>query len=310
MQIAVKYFPRRPRIRLKPTPMGFVFKAMVVAMFVASVNYGNNMAYILTFLLFSQIFVAFLATSRNIKELAVESIQPHAAFAGAEVAFTVKTGNRSARLRQEIYIEVPGQPQTAGPFSLPARQLESVKIAFPAVRRGKHTLSRLNFLSVYPMGFFTVRKTNHIDKSYIVYPEPGGDFIWPEERLIEEDVSNGISLQGGDDFVGVRPYRIGESQHRVDWKAVARGRPMRIKEFTGGGTRQLWFDWDDLAGLDVEKRLSQLTRWVLEADLAGIEFGLRIPGQTVSYGSGSNHTKTSLETLALFEPAGEADNNG
>ena len=88
--------------------------------------------------------------------------------------------------------------------------------------------------------------------------------------------------------------------HLIDWKAVARGRPMGIKEFTGGGTEQLWFDWDQLTGLDLESRLSQLARWVLEAEQEGREFGLRIPGKTIPLDISPGHTTKCLETLAVF----------
>ena len=87
----------------------------------------------------------------------------------------------------------------------------------------------------------------------------------------------------------------------MDWKAVARGRPLSIKEFTGGGAAQLWFGWSQLEGLETESRLSQLTRWVLEAEQEGGEFGVRLPGITINLDSSSGHTIKCLEALALFK---------
>jgi hypothetical protein len=40
----------------------------------------------------------------------------------------------------------------------------------------------------------------------------------------------------------------------------------------------LWLDWAQLPGLDTEARLSQLTRWVLEADRLGLGYGLNLSG--------------------------------
>ncbi len=87
--------------------------------------------------------------------------------------------------------------------------------------------------------------------------------------------------------------------HHIDWKAYARGRPLSVKEFTGGGTSQQWFAWEHLGNMDTERRLSQLTKWALEADQEGKEFGLRMPDAEVKCDSSPGHTTRCLETLAL-----------
>ncbi|MGE5341150.1 MAG: hypothetical protein ACM3SY_06675 [Candidatus Omnitrophota bacterium] len=53
--------------------------------------------------------------------------------------------------------------------------------------------------------------------------------------------------------------------------------------------------------MGTESRLSQLTRWVLEADAQGLPFGLRIPGTQIEWSAGPSHTTASLEALALFQ---------
>ena len=145
--------------------------------------------------------------------------------------------------------------------------------------------------------------TRHItvNKTIIVYPKPDGAQPWPSAEIHANEANAGLDIKGGDDFVGVRPYRPGESQHHIDWKAVARGRPLSIKEFSGGGPTQLWFDWQHLEERETEARLSQLTRWVLEADKEGSCFGLRLPGVNIRRDSNPGHTVRCLEALALFK---------
>ena len=155
--------------------------------------------------------------------------------------------------------------------------------------------------TVYPLGLFQARSKIRVNAVYIVYPKPVGTRQWPPMESHEDDAGEGFYNRGGDDFVGSHPWRIGESMHHIDWRAGARGRPMSVKEFTGGGAEQLWFDWNQLAGLDTETRLSQLARWVLEAEEQGREFGLRIPGKTLPLDSGPGHTTKGLETLAVFQ---------
>jgi len=54
------------------------------------------------------------------------------------------------------------------------------------------------------------------------------------------------------------------------------------------------------AGMSVESRLARLARWVMEADRAGIDFGLSLPGTDIPPGRGSAHRHACLARLALF----------
>jgi len=53
-------------------------------------------------------------------------------------------------------------------------------------------------------------------------------------------------------------------------------------------------------GLDVETRLSQLCRWVLDAEQAGQRYGLRLPGTTLTPDHGPAHQQACLAALAAF----------
>ena len=102
----------------------------------------------------------------------------------------------------------------------------------------------------------------------------------------------------------MRPYHAGDSLRHVHWKAVAREQGMQTKVFSGDQTEQLWLGWELLPGLDVETRLQRICRWVLEADSAGIAYGLTIPGRQIAPALGESHRRRCLEALALFgEPS-------
>ena len=47
----------RKKIRIRPTRNGLIFIALVLAMFLGSINYNNNLGFLLTFLLGSLAFV-------------------------------------------------------------------------------------------------------------------------------------------------------------------------------------------------------------------------------------------------------------
>jgi uncharacterized protein (DUF58 family) len=289
-----------------PTGPGLILIVVLFAMLLASINYGNNMAYILCFLLSSLMMVTFLYTRNNLKGLEIANVISQPVFAGDTLHFTFELHNRTRGRRLAIYAMAYGDRAAegfAGPLSVEPLSRTTGKVSIEVPRRGRLVLSHITVLTLYPLGLFRVRQNLRVNKVYIVYPKPMGDLPWPEPEVRDDDATEGFYARGGDDFVGVRPYREGESMHHVDWKAVARGRPLAIKEFTGGGTHQQWFAWEHLGAMDMEQRLSQLTRWVLEADQEGKEFGLRLPGTEINHDSSPGHTVKCLEKLAVYSYA-------
>ncbi|MCP4152282.1 MAG: DUF58 domain-containing protein [bacterium] len=294
----------RSTIRTRPTRSGYLMILVLGAMLTASINYSNNMAYILTFLLFSLFLAGLLYTRNNIKGLDIVNLMPQPVFAGEMLRFTLELHNLASSRRYGIWLSYTVKGITlelSGPFSIQGESNSTAEISFHATRRGRFTLSQIELVTVYPLGLFLVRKCIDVDKEYLVYPHPEGTRPWPEPEVHSLVSGEGYHLKGGEDFTGMRPYRIGEPQHHVDWKAVARGRPMSIKEFTGGGSSQLWFNWGQLGGMTTEHRLSQLCKWVLAADEAGCEFGLKTPDLELAPGNSSTHTLRCLESLALYQ---------
>ena len=104
---------------------------------------------------------------------------------------------------------------------------------------------------------------------------------------------------GTDDFTGFRAYRPGDSIRNIDWKALAREQGLLVKRFEGAGARKLALHWDALPpGLGVEARLSQLCRWVLEAEKLGYQYALELPGARIDHGHGADHQHRCLGQLA------------
>ncbi len=306
MNCAESRFEKNIRIRTRPTRSGLLMILVLVAMMVASVNYGNNMAYILTFLLFSMMLVGLVYARNNLKGLYIANVMPRPVFAGERLWIDLELYNQSKGRRFGIWLAYPGitsSEELSGPFSVDACSNTTVELSFITPKRGRFTLSYIQLMTIYPLGLFMVKGKVKVEKTYLVYPRPEGTRIWPEPEVLAVEQYSGVShqMKGGDDFTGVRPYRLGEPMHHIDWKAVARGRPLSIKEFTGGGDARLVFGWEHLEGMGSEPRLSQLCKWVLEADEQGTEFGLKLPDGMIKPGAGSTHTLKCLETLAVFQ---------
>jgi uncharacterized protein (DUF58 family) len=172
-------------------------------------------------------------------------------------------------------------------------------VALPAPKRGRFDLPVFTVFSRYPLGLFKAWSPVHVRGEHTVYPTPAPEASLPHKRH-DAQRGQGDRGQGADDFAGLRGYRSGDSLRHVHWKAVARGRDLLTKQFGGDQVEELWLEWDDVPEGDQEQRLSVLTRWVLDAEKAGVEYGLRLPGAEVALGRGSDHQMRCLTELAVF----------
>ena len=105
---------------------------------------------------------------------------------------------------------------------------------------------------------------------------------------------------GDDDFIGIRGYQKGDSLRHVDWKAAARGMPLMTKQYGTTVSEQLWFRWDSLQHLDIESRLSQISRWIIDAEKRSDSFGIQLPDFVLNPSRGESHRHKALHALATF----------
>jgi uncharacterized protein (DUF58 family) len=103
-----------------------------------------------------------------------------------------------------------------------------------------------------------------------------------------------------DEWLGLRSFRDGDSPRQVAWKAYARGAPLLVKEYESRSAAQRHFDFERLANLDTERRLEQLTQWVVEAEHRGERYALTLPTLNIAADRGARHQERCLAALALY----------
>jgi uncharacterized protein (DUF58 family) len=299
---------RRQRLYIFPTRHGLVYAVMLAVMLLGAINYTNNMAYMLTFMLGSLFMVCMLHTYRNLRGLIVTVSEARPAFAGDIARFPVVFDNRYGLRRININIDVwPAQWKTKRSSGegirdvrIDAAQLYREFLQVPANQRGYLSPGRIKIHSCFPLGLFQSWSYLPGRSRCLVYPRPHGE---PRLPALTEDISRDQtgSLSGTDDFTGFRHYRAGDSIRNIDWKIYAREQGLLVKKFSGSGARKLVLHWDQTAQLpDVEARLSQLTLWVLQAELAGLRYGLVMPGVKLDINHGETHQQSCLRELALY----------
>lgn len=288
----------RRRIFILPTRHGLMFSLALLAMLTGSINYSLSLGYALTFLLGSMALVSILHAFRNLLSLRVRAGKAAPVFAGQTAIFTIHLDNPGTLARQVIGLTHSGQPPEFA--DVPAGQSAAMRLSITGTRRGRLKAGKFSLFTRFPLGLFHAWSNLQLDMECIVYPHPdNSNTPLPLSRHVAGQGGTGYGL-GHEDFTGLRPYHPGDSLAHVAWKAAARGQGLLIKQFSGQARPELWLDWETLPGMGVEERLSRFTRWVLEADAAGLHYGLRLPDRTLELGLGKDHQRRCLEALALY----------
>lgn len=281
------------QIYILPTRYGFGYALLVGLVLIGGVNYGNNLAMFLAFLLAGVGAAAMFQTWRNLLglELEVETAQP--VFQGEQARFGLRL--RSARPRPAVQAAFAHGDPIA--LDLDSTAAESLELAVPAERRGELRPGMLVVASRYPLGLLHAWCRVTTEASCLVYPRPAQHWQIPAAPAYTGSESGDRGV-GADDFVALRRYRPGDSPRHLDWKALARERGALTRQFGGDRAERRWLDWDSLSARDVETRLSQLCRGVLDCERGGIEYGLRLPGVEIAAARGHAHREQCLAALA------------
>ncbi len=299
---------KRQRLYIFPTRHGLIYACMLAVMLVGAVNYTNNMAYMLTFMLGSLFMVCMLHTYRNLRGLIVSASDAKPVFAGDIARFPIMFDNRTGPRRSNINIDVWPAQWNARRISgsglshtrVNSGQMSRDFLPVQTITRGYLSPGRLKIHSSFPLGLFQTWSYLHCKSSCIVYPKPQGV---PGLPYLTEDISQDQAgkLSGTDDFTGFIHYRPGDSIRNIDWKIFAREQGLLVKKFSGSGAQKLILHWDQTAHLaDIESRLSQLTLWVLRAEQADLRYGLVLSGVQVEINHGDTHRQRCLRQLAIY----------
>jgi uncharacterized protein (DUF58 family) len=294
---------RHSRIYILPTRRGLALLATLAIMLLTSMNYALSLGYAFTFVAGGLVAAALLATFRNLAGIAVLPLVAGEAFAGGNMEFTLSIVS-GGRERTGISMTPKDGPPVY--IDLPPSATRPLQLSVAARRRGRLRLGRVTLATDFPLGLWHGWAYVHFPLTASVYPAPEasppplppgrqGSDARRSERASEAELA------------GLRDYQRGGPQHRIAWKAVARGAGWYTKQFEGaGGSGAIELDWAELpSGLDVETRLSRFTAWILAGEREARPFALRLPGTDLPQGQGAGHRRAALTALALFPQPGE-----
>ena len=315
-------------IYILPTKEGIIYAVLILLMLSAAINFNNSLIFFCTFLMAGVGIISMHMTQQNLLNLQFSIAHVKPVFCGQPVSLplvinqsdkgliknksTTEDSEASRRTRNKtkysIAIQFSHQPQADHSqssdhfFEELTDVLYGEKTLLPlsgaTTRRGLFELPPLTVSTLYPLGLFRAWTNIQLNNDGIVYPGPSTKFNHVPQNGASSE-GQGAKGRGFDDFSGFKSYQTGESLKHIHWKAYAREQGLLSKTFSGGNNREYWLDWYELSS-DIETRLSQLCRLLIDAEQQGDRYGLIIPESTIKIGQGQLHLHQCLKVLALY----------
>lgn len=295
----------RRHIYILPTRFGWLFGILLIALLVGSINYSLSLGFAMTFLLAGFGSVSMLHTWRNLANLHITLRRAQSVFAGEEAIFELQVNEDNHRARyalnahfKESQINLENIDTNMPDIAVFGEAI--FKLPILSQKRGWLTAPRITFSTEFPVSFFHVWAYAKLDGKCLIYPAP----LNHNQAIASTDeagnTGNQHSPHGDDDFAGHRTYQFGDSPKRVDWKASSREQGLFTKQFQGEAVSSVWLDWQATTGENIELRISQLTRWVIDAEANKQQYGLRLPHLILNPANGDTHYQQCLTALALM----------
>lgn len=286
------------RVFIFLTSHGGIFTLLLLSLFVAGINYANNLLLGMCFLLGSLLVIAMHHTFANLSGLRITTRGTVSAFAGEPAGFSISLSNPNGRLYYSLMLDWADAHEMVSLVDQP----REVTLYLHAERRGRFHPPRLKITTTYPLGLLRAWTWLDLDLDAVVYPKPVASDAMPVGAgEADEAESSRRRRPGQDDFEGLRSFVPGDPLAHVSWKHLARGQGMQVKTYSEPVSGSDTLDYMAMPGLDREARLSRLAWWVEKLHQTHQAYALHLPGRQIAVAHGPRHRLECLEALALFE---------
>lgn len=288
------------RVYVLPTRAGLAYAMALGVILLGAMNYNLSLGHALVFLLTGLGVVAILHTFRNLVLISIRPGRCEPVFAGGRAQYDLLLEN--PRLDARIGLRLFVKDETSVEVDVGAHASAVATLDVPALKRGWLPLPRVTIETTWPLGLIRAWSYAVPELTCLVYPAPAAmapPLPWSGSSA-RGTTKDG---QGADDFSGLRAHQMADPPRHVAWKAAARQHdgPLLTKLFSGATAQQLWLDWHALPDMDTEQRLAILARWMIDADAAGLAWGLRLPTARLAPDSGPLQLAAGLRALALHD---------
>ncbi len=285
------------RIYVLPTRFGLFVGFSLFILTLGALNYNNNAALILGFILISLCNNSLIAAHLSLLGLNIRTQPIAPVFAGQscllEILLSKLTSDKKTpeRIQLNYGESVTGMQHDA--FTARA------SLSIPTHQRGLMAIDRIRLFTQQPLGLATAWSFLNLQDSVMVYPAPRGQPLGAQFKTESEQAGKQVRMKT-DQPHHLREFKPGDSRKQIAWKTSARTETLQVREYETAGADDLLLDWQGLRHLGYEQRIEQLCLWVTQADQKQFRFALNLPGLTLPCATGPEHRRRCLEALALM----------
>lgn len=274
---------------------GALYSVLLLIIFIAGVNYANNLVLGFCFFLGSVLVVTIHHTYAHLSGLQLEMVDALDSEAGASAAYRIKISPTGRSPHRQIRIEWADQVQQIDTLS----SGQVLAFLLPTPQRGQFMPPRLKVSTIYPLGILRAWSYVYFDVPVWVSPQPiACELLEQGTSVSAEDEQSLERIRGQDEFEGLNSFVPGESMARISWAHLARGQGLLSKHFSDPRGQQQILDYQRMPLSSHELRLSYLAYWVKQFAVQQVAFGLRLPAAELPVGSGEQHIQAALRLLA------------
>lgn len=292
-------------IYILPTREGIIFAVLILIILAAAINFNNSLVFFFTFLLAGIGLVSMHMTQKNLLGLqfSIAHVKPVFCYQTISLPLCISQLSPDKSLIEKLSnysIAVQfSDSLSAELVDIPYNDKTILHLSHATIQRGPFELSPISISSCYPLGLFRAWANIQLNCDAIVYPNPAPPFSHKPQSGSDSE-GQGEKGRGFDDFSGFKTYQPGESLKHIHWKAYAREQGLLSKTFSGANNHEYWLNWNELSG-DIEQRLSQLCRLIIDAETQGDRYGLVLPHKTINISQGEAHQHQCLKALAMYQ---------
>lgn len=286
------------RVFIFLTSHGGIMSLLMLSLFIAGINYANNLLLGLCFFLSSLLVITIHHTFANLSGLRITAVTTSPAFAGDVAGFTIRLSNPNGRKYLSLLLE---WDEASERVALIDNVIE-VTLYLRSQQRGRFHPPRLKMSTIYPLGLLRAWTWLDLDLTAIIYPKPIASDVLPVGYGDKDEAEYSQKRRAGiDDFEGLKTFTPGDPLAHVSWKHLARGQGLLVKTYSEPISGSNALDYQAFVGMDKENRLSRLAWWVVQLSQQQQPFALKLPQKTIAIAVGNQHRDTCLTALALFE---------
>lgn len=294
---------------------GYLFIALLIATFLAGVNYGNNLILGLFFYLVSIWLISAYVAFSQISSLSITLKDIELGQAGdmAWATLGIATNSKSAR---QVSLSFASNPNAQDGLDAPqlARYHQHhtvclaevsnaptlVKLPIFLEKRGENPLPMLTVSCKFPLGVIVAWSYAKFATPAFAYPKPlSFDINALHSVIANQDQETALAHQAGlSDFDRLDSYVLGENLARVSWGHLARGAGLLTKHFSDAVGQDQVLDYHAMPATHHEDKLSMLSYAVQSFEHHPQPFLLKLPSSDGEFGAGSAFIQNCLLRLA------------